>query len=366
MFWMTNYIFTITEKFRNKFFDDFYFTNPESDEELAVVANRLKLINSNPDSPKLRLRGPFTGVKGLSIETVINTYSQNQNSDTNIDYAVEQNIYLELAKLVVIVKTTKDERIDKKFEFTEHMDLFFRRFRNQLIKFSLVEFLVCDTRLSMLLDFGKSINSSDFFAYNLLIITRTVGKILGKESKNLEKYDYLFLNFDEYYELFYKEYDLIKGTHNDDIDFISGCIRELFNRDTTSELLNLNIMRLFEYILIHKPNGNIDDSIRRQFSKKIPYILYTINNQSEIGKNEKIMQIAYDIRSDIAHGDYISLNKNVKKLSICLGKVSNIDEVNKTNTFSLNDVNELLIVILRIIVRDYFENKDKYKYVKDL
>jgi len=128
--------------------------------------------------------------------------------------------------------------------------------------------------------------------------------------------------------------------------FISERLKESDNTERKSSFVLL--VGLIELLLTHKSNpSNTEDSIMRQFISKVSYILYLDDSKINLDELENNLRNIYTQRSNIAHGNFIELNKymNNKKLEVTV-LVSNT------------------IKYLQIVLRKYFEDKNFVDYLK--
>lgn len=74
----------------------------------------------------------------------------------------------------------------------------------------------------------------------------------------------------------------------------------------------INYISLLEFLLTHKPTGD-NDSISSQLKSKIKYCY---NNQNlDTSEIDKIIYYNYNYRSDILHGNFKNINKDLNQLS---------------------------------------------------
>lgn len=108
----------------------------------------------------------------------------------------------------------------------------------------------------------------------------------------------------------------IFSASEDKILYVGGVLRSISDvRDYRIEILNL--VSVLELFVAHNPDlqrFNIEDSIGKQFRTKIAILARGISpSLEELGKELKHI---YNIRSKIAHGDFIELKKELSKNTI--------------------------------------------------
>lgn len=131
----------------------------------------------------------------------------------------------------------------------------------------------------------------------------------------------------------------ISSASEDKILYVGGVLRSIKDvRDYRIEILNL--VSVLELFVAHNPDSqrfNIEDSIGKQFKTKIALLARGISpSLEELGKELKHI---YNIRSKIAHGDFIELKKELSK---------------KTATPDLEEAMSDIAIRLYAIVREVF------------
>ena len=77
------------------------------------------------------------------------------------------------------------------------------------------------------------------------------------------------------------------------------------------------LVSLFEMLLAHKPNAdryNVEQSIKRSFQNKILLLLYLDNPGNKKDYLKKELSLIYDLRSDIAHGNFDNISDTLEKI----------------------------------------------------
>lgn len=131
----------------------------------------------------------------------------------------------------------------------------------------------------------------------------------------------------------------ISSPSEDKILYVGGVLRSIRDvRDYRIEILNL--VSVLELFVAHNPDSqrfNIEDSIGKQFRTKIAILARGISpSLEELGQELKHI---YNIRSKIAHGDFIELKKELSK---------------KTTTPELEEAMFDIVYRLYEIVREVF------------
>lgn len=105
----------------------------------------------------------------------------------------------------------------------------------------------------------------------------------------------------------------ISSPSEDKILYVGGVLRSI-NEACDFRIEILNLVSVLELFVAHTPDSqrfNIEDSIGKQFRTKIALLARDISpSLEELGKELKHI---YNIRSKIAHGDFIELKKELSK-----------------------------------------------------
>ena len=103
------------------------------------------------------------------------------------------------------------------------------------------------------------------------------------------------------------------------------------------------IISAIELLLTHKPTDNSEDSLKKQFVLKLSIVLHRADPSIDLHRTREKLRKIYDIRSDIAHGNFKSVQeKDYDKIS--------------------NDIEEMQS-FLKILVLEYIKD---YKYINFL
>ncbi len=134
----------------------------------------------------------------------------------------------------------------------------------------------------------------------------------------------------------------------------------------------LSVIGLIELLLTHNPDKsiyNIEDSITKQFVRKLKYLLYMEDHSIDLIRVEKLLKWAYTIRSNVAHGNFGKENDKI------LTKLCEYYELNPNaeNEFfyhtledSIDFLNADLTLYLKKILEVYLISEDELNLLKDL
>lgn len=182
----------------------------------------------------------------------------------------------------------------------------------------------------------------------------------------LVTFDILFYHYKKYINLVKDNYT------NDKFLFICDSIKNISDlQNENPRMYLLGIMGIIEMLLTHNPDNsmyNIEDSISKQYVRKLKYILYRYNQISDINRTEKLLKLSYKIRSDIAHGNFGNSSvKNLEELlkiyDLKLGGTG-MDYVDYETGISY--LNDDLTEYAKILLTMYLQNPEELDLLKDL
>lgn len=381
---MTRYFYPIKIGGTEKFFEDIYFDNPRTEEELEYVANYLKMVNE----PKINRNSndPFwQPIEEEDIWKGIETFYENHKEDILVgDYYSKikelKNVYIALAKMWVIIRCNKlidTVAMNKtiywgsgKKEQLESMSTINSYNVEKIDKYlKFLSFMTIseeETPYSIIINNSYNPPSySPFFFFKKLFTLRRCQKY--------EEINYLECSFPDLWMKFKYYINLMNSKINDEkFIYICDVISNLGDLRNNIKMYFLSIIGLMELLLTHNPDKsiyNIEDSITKQFVRKVKYILYKENHSIDLAKLEKLLKWAYTIRSNIAHGNFGEENDKV------LTKLSEYYEWNPNdeNEFfyhtledSIDFLNADLTLYLKKILEVYLISEDELNLLKDL
>jgi hypothetical protein len=97
--------------------------------------------------------------------------------------------------------------------------------------------------------------------------------------------------------------------------FIGETIKSINEHHLESKMMFLMLIGIIEFLLTHNPNSyrfNVEDSIRKQFQLKTGIVLNKMAG-FDLSKTSNRLKLFYDVRSAIAHGDFIAIENIIKK-----------------------------------------------------
>lgn len=373
-FIITKYFYPIKKGGTEKFFDGIYFDNPRTDEELRIVAEILKKgyekINNSIDELKYFIEH---FIECYQNDELVKEYSQNSSKTDDLFYA--------LAKMWVIVRC--NNILDKEeIKHTCPLNLETMEFEYSEENINQVNFNPINKYLQFL-----NFMSSDLYDFNFPILI----------SDDTDFYGFFFSEFRDWSQYFQyiiygvpnnpykinKSFKLLSEDFYHNISLIENKFKDkkfLYIRDSIANFANLitsnqkmyliGIVSIIEMLLTHNPDRslyNIEDSISKQYVRKLKYLLYKNNESIDLEKLEKELKLSYKIRSDIAHGNFgKESDENLKALH----KFYNTFEDKRHYLPNIEDgldiLNENLTKYAKIVLNMYLTNEKELELLKDL
>jgi hypothetical protein len=138
-----------------------------------------------------------------------------------------------------------------------------------------------------------------------------------------------------------------------------GSVIEVAYKSTDPRYLIVILVSIIELILTRNPDSsryNVEDSISKQFLIKVSVLLYKYDNSIDLDNLKKDLKDIYNIRSKIAHGDFIILHEELKKISA----KSNNDNI------VYQEIISKLYKYVAIIIKSYIEDPVYIDYLKEI
>lgn len=294
---LTKYLYPIEPS--DGFWNNIYFDNPRTEKEINDVAYFLKKSNLNDH--------PF---KEEELEKYLKDFCQHFKISYNFNS--NYDIYYKLASIWVIVR----------FDYIPRPN-----------DYSLID--SCDNKTVRILNFLSfcNIDNNDRSTNNIFLcserpisscVTKTAfitfNNLFGfktySEASHIQS-DMFILPFPIIKNIIYSKINTIIKFENDEkFNYIAEQISHIENQRHYQEKLIL-LVSLFEMLLAHKPNAdryNVEQSIKRSFQNKILLLLYLDNPYNKKDYLKKELSLIYDLRSDIAHGNFDNISNTLEKI----------------------------------------------------
>lgn len=362
-FLLTKYVYPL-ERATTPFWDNIYFDNPRNSTEIEIIANFLKrVITSN--------------IKGLAfseddLSHFLKDFFQKKSINKNLD--MYDDIYHKLASIWIIVRYNSSG--DK--DFPNLLDSSIEKTQRIMDFLCFIEFgNLCrpsDTLLisdSFNMEYSHTINTNELLLFfNLFAISQ--------ESEVNPEDDCWVLPFDNILSRIQSKIDLIKELENDtQFNYIADQIFRLNNLTYEYDKI-ICLVSLFELFIAHKPDTNrfnVEESIKKMFINKTLLLLYLNDNTINQNHIKKELSLIYDIRSDIAHGNFSDLNNSVKKINNLYKNEMHLEPYFDNSDFDNNKIPEQLILstsvrhlknYLKIILNTYLKDPNIFLIIKNL
>lgn len=345
-FLLTQYFYPLKEKkiLSNKL--KFTLDNPRTEEEISIVKEYIKKSNEGEDGNGWPPNNEaFGSDEFVTIENTLNKFKSNYESvDNYIKIFYEQNsqkdIYEFLAKLIVII------RFDDGDEY-EALKMEYEKIRTNSIP-----------ALVLLSDDSKLITNSNLlieYCYLLSLLTHTSQNDYMGESFLIDQYDGSYAvkpsrYFNSYFTMFitfaYSSFETIqsdklkwkfyltiigemleysqildKAFENDKVYkkliYIANVLRNVGDSIKDKRLKLVTLVSIIEMLITHNPNTNrfnVEDSISKQFQLKTSIVIYLYDKGQDIDVIKNKLKLIYNLRSNIAHGNFESISKTLNKM----------------------------------------------------
>ncbi|MDD4897480.1 MAG: hypothetical protein PHV26_01980 [Candidatus Pacebacteria bacterium] len=112
-----------------------------------------------------------------------------------------------------------------------------------------------------------------------------------------------------------KRIEKLSNERSEKLLFIGETIKSINEHHLESKMMFLMLIGIIEFLLTHNPNSyrfNVEDSIRKQFQLKTGIVLNKMAG-FDLSKTSNRLKLFYDVRSAIAHGDFIAIENIIKK-----------------------------------------------------
>lgn len=387
---ITQYFYPLPEGGTKKFFGGIYFDNPRTKSEIKFVADYIKKINysSNMPFPEKDSQVPKDCI---TLWWIIDNIYKNNQTDKTINRYYKQakkmkNVYYALAKMWIIIRCDEllDEKaLDKIFFITTNATekeikptlppnnvLSYERIE-KLLKF--LSFMTNDNGnvnysiiLNNLYDLDGIPKFHNFFP--IVLTTCTIDK-----KDNRHEYKPPLVTFDLLFECYNKYIEMIGEKYKDEkFLFICDTICNFCDLALTKpRMYLLGIVGIIEMLLTHNPDTsmyNIEDSISKQYIRKLKFILFKNDPSIDLSALEKELKLSYKIRSDIAHGNF---NKDSEKNLKVLLDFYNLKLGGKgMEHIELDDgisyLNDNLTKYTRVLLDMFLTNQKELELIKDL
>lgn len=350
-FILTKFIYPLEEKL--EIFDGYYFDNPRTSEEVKYVEKFIRKASPFPPNDAA------VGEEGfITIEYLIGKLKEKYGIDPYVSKYIAnckyKDAYYKTASMWVILRL-KDK--------SPNMDLYFDQAEKVRYRLDALTLLAFEN--SSKTDFSVLISGEFTSLYEEEIVDKTKNSIIEAlvefTNKNkTEKSKSEFNGFIHYYEGIRETNSQIQNNPNQEmLEYIMESLQTL-RKNYDLKMKFVSIVSIIELLLTHCPDSsrfNVEDSINKQFKNKVALIYHLYNNDSNSDLITKECSLIYSLRSDIAHGNFEELPKNLKKYhDFCKSnnyiRDSKYDRISILNTL-VNRTLKHMLVVFNMLLNDH-------------
>ena len=135
---------------------------------------------------------------------------------------------------------------------------------------------------------------------------------------------------------------------------------QILRKNLDLKMKFVSIVAIIELLLTHRPDHarfNVEESINKQFKNKIALITYLYDNTVDYKVIAQEAGCIYSLRSDIAHGNFDELPKNLRKYyNLCRENgYTHITTYDKTSTLNLliSRTLKYMVIAFNMCLEDY-------------
>lgn len=351
-FILTKFMYPIKEKM--EILEGYYFDNPRTADEIKYVEKMIRKATPFPPSDK------SIGKKGyITLDYIIHRFKTRYEKDEYVTEYINNCKYKDpcykVASMWVILRLKEDY---KPYEYEKVVE----SAKNYIDTLTLLSFEVYNY-----VDFSI-LAVDEFYDVNNEIVCHQIQNSLleiiveatRRKKEKIKKEEYRFNGFKFYYENVIKNYQVIKSFEDKEtIEYITESIQFL-RKNYDLKMKFVSIVSIIELLLTHSPDStrfNVEDSITKQFKNKVSLIVYL--NDQNINHNDisRECKLIYNIRSDIAHGNFKKLDSDLKKYFVLCKELSfiSIKEYDKIYTWDklINRTLRYMVIIFKMYLDDY-------------
>lgn len=360
-FIITKFMYPIREKM--DVLEGYYFDNPRTSEEIKYIADIIR--KSTPFPPNDRLAGE----EGyITLDYVVDKFKSRYLQDKYVVDFIENSKYKDpcykIASMWVILRFKDD------FQAYEY-DKVIERTKNYIDTITLLSFDVNNYAEFSILVTDEYFGSNNEMLYNQVqnsILELTV-ESSNRREREYKKEEYRFNGFIFYYNNI-KEVaqKILEFSDRETIKYITECIQCL-RKNYDLKMKFVSIVSIIELLLTHSPNTNrynVEDSISKQFRTKVALITY-LNDKSQNYENIiKESNLIYSLRSDIAHGNFKQLDKDLKKYFNFYKEKYNSRIVKYDKIYTMDKLICRTLKYMTIVFKEYLNDYTLLNIIKEI
>lgn len=395
-FILTKYIYPIMKKvcISKKF--GVYLDNPRSDEEIESIKRFIKSSNETAERLGWAPNNKDLGSDDyITIENTIKEFKKNYCSDINVKVFFQKNdfddIYGLLAKMWVIARYNDEGELDN---IKEQYELIRKENIPALIMIDdkspisrnskLMKDYCC--LLSLLINTDKSGYSGQSFLMDTnhykpfpsskesfhRVFTMFMVFSYSKPDKERDK-NSLWELYPYIIECIVENSNILNSIFNEEkalkkLMFVANMLKVAGEGTEDYKLKVVTLVSIIEMLLTRNPDNNkfnVEDSINKQFQLKASTVVYLIDRTQNISLIKEKLKLFYSLRSCIAHGNFESIEKIMKKVyEIYKEEIDYIDSKEDYEVYYSIIISELYTMITKIL-KSYLEDRDFIEFLKE-
>lgn len=362
-----------------------YIDNPRGEE----IPEFLDILKKNVDYeeiiPGLVVQNKITNeIAGLDefVSWIISDYPKNDKyAQKAIKDFGKNSCYGFLAAYWVLIRYSNEVIVEEQREIDKHRD----KYKNDRLRYVFAskdaedvirERICCYCHLLSLLVYpnGDKLCHGENFLLNdcknlsfikleglKLFQNRIFSLSFGSKKEMLNKGIRKEFNFHDLRDdilYFASQFDeAIEDNRNDQLFYIATILRSIGSGLNDFRAKFVLLVSIIELLVTHQPDNqrfNVEDSINKQFQLKGSVAIYKNNGKYNINELKDRLKFIYKIRSFIAHGDFKSLEKLLKRQK-------NFMDIQ----WSLEELSDELYVYIKAIVSEYLKDKKYINFLKN-
>lgn len=151
--------------------------------------------------------------------------------------------------------------------------------------------------------------------------------------------------------------EAIEDNRNDQLFYIANILKLIGSGLNDFRAKFVLLVSIIELLVTHQPDNqrfNVKDSINKQFQLKGSVAIYKNNEKYDINELKDRLKFIYKIRSFIAHGNFKSLEKLLKRQK-------NFMDIQ----WSLEELSDELYVYIKAIISEYLKDNEYINFLKN-
>ena len=379
---MTIYIYPLQEKILLSKTLNAYLDNPRTPEDIRTVQEYIELAYSKDSAFRFP---PHSDDNIITLEGSLQTFYQNFSQID--DYISEfyksydrENIYDFMARMWVVaryddlgeIENLRQEAVEMRASGTSGFFLLeddhpIMANSKQLVEYSYLLSLLFHTEgqtyhgRSFVLDdathqFEEDTESNRHVPLHFLTFA-IIGSSLTTRDKDLE-FQWKFLphiRVDIQRLVGVLDNAFMQG-HAETLFYIASVMKNVGHDTEDNKIKLLTLIGIVELLVTHNPDFNrfnVEDSISKQFSLKASLLVYLHDKGQDINAIKNNLKTIYNLRSNIAHGNFSKIDKYVKEMR------------KKGEENSLESLVSDLYLYIRIILLEYLKNPILVEFLKN-